>query len=54
LFDALYNIGTVLHDSGRTDEARPYLERFVRDAPPSRYAADIQRLRVMLQRETPR
>jgi arylsulfatase A-like enzyme/Tfp pilus assembly protein PilF len=54
LFDALYNIGTVLHDSGRTDEARPYLERFVRDAPPSRYAADIQRLRVMLQRGTPR
>ena len=54
LFDALYNIGTVLHDSGRTDEARPYLERFVRDAPPSRYGADIQRLRLMLQRERSR
>ena len=33
---------------GRHDEARPYLERFVREAPPARYAADIARLRALL------
>ena len=48
LFDALYNLGTTLYDAGRRDEARPYLERFVQDAPPARYAADIARLRSLL------
>jgi tetratricopeptide (TPR) repeat protein len=48
LYDALYNLGTVLHSIGRTDEARPYLERFVNAAPPFRYAADIARVRRML------
>jgi arylsulfatase A-like enzyme/Tfp pilus assembly protein PilF len=47
LFDALYNLGTVLYDTGRRDEARPYLERFIREAPPSRYAADIGKLRAL-------
>ena len=41
LFDALYNLGTVLYRAGRRDEAQPYLERFVREAPRGRYAADI-------------
>ena len=50
LFDALYNIGVSLWDGGRRDEARPYLERFVRDAPPHRYAADLARLRRMMNR----
>ena len=45
----LYNLGAALHDAGRRDEARPYLERFVRDAPPARYAQDIARFRAMLQ-----
>lgn len=48
MYDALYNLGTVLHSLGRTDEARPYLERFVNEAPPFRYAADIARIRRMI------
>jgi arylsulfatase A-like enzyme/Tfp pilus assembly protein PilF len=51
LWDALFNLGTVLYDAGRRDEARPYLERFVREAPRSRYAADIKRLEVMIGRQ---
>jgi len=50
LYEALYNLGVVLHDAGRRDEARPYLERFVSDAPPARYAGDIARLRALLSR----
>jgi tetratricopeptide (TPR) repeat protein len=47
LYDALYNLGTVLYSIDRR-EARPYLERFVREAPPSRYASDIAQFRTML------
>jgi arylsulfatase A-like enzyme/tetratricopeptide (TPR) repeat protein len=50
LYDALYNLGTVLWDRGRHAEARPYIERFVRDAPQARYARDIARLRTLLSR----
>jgi arylsulfatase A-like enzyme/Flp pilus assembly protein TadD len=49
-FDALYNLGTVLYDSGSHERARPYLERFVNQAPPSRYADDIVRIRRLLTR----
>jgi len=31
----------VLWREGRTAEARPYLERFVREAPPATYGKDI-------------
>jgi arylsulfatase A-like enzyme/Tfp pilus assembly protein PilF len=48
--EALYNLGTVLWDSGRRDEARPYLERFIHDAPPARFGPDIARLRALLGR----
>jgi len=48
LYDALYNLGTVLYDSGRPDDARPYLKRFVDEAPPARYQQDIARIRRML------
>ena len=48
--DALYNLGTTLADSGRMDEARPYLERFVSEAPPARYGSDLARLRRRLGR----
>jgi arylsulfatase A-like enzyme/tetratricopeptide (TPR) repeat protein len=44
-FDALFNLATALIDAGRTAEARPYIERFVRTAPPAFYGADIERLR---------
>jgi tetratricopeptide (TPR) repeat protein len=49
-FDALYNLGTVLYDSGNHERARPYLQRFVDQAPPARYAADIVRIRRLLTR----
>ncbi len=53
-YDALYNVATELVSDGRTDEARPYLEQFVRTAPPAFYARDIQRIREMLARLTAR
>ena len=50
LFDALYNLGTALDDAGRRDEARPYLERFVNEAPHDRYGPDIVKLSRLLAR----
>jgi choline-sulfatase len=44
-FDALFNLATALLDAGRTAEARPHIERFVRTAPPAFYREDIERLR---------
>jgi arylsulfatase A-like enzyme/Tfp pilus assembly protein PilF len=49
-FDALYNLGTVLYDGGSHERARPYLQRFVDQAPPARYGADIVRIRRLLTR----
>ena len=40
-FDALFNLGTEFEAAGRQDEARPFLDRFVRDAPPGQYGPDI-------------
>ncbi len=46
-FDAMLNLARALE--GRSlSEAISYLERFVREAPKSRYAADIQRSNVLL------
>jgi len=50
-FDALYNIGTTLAKEGREDAARPYLEQFVRSAPPAFYAKDIRDISAMLQHQ---
>ena len=50
LYDALYNVGTTLWDTGHRDDARPFLDRFVRDAPPQRYGPDVARIRRMLAR----
>ncbi len=50
LFDALYNLGVALEDAGRKDEARPYLVRFVDEAPHDRYGPDIVKLKRMLAR----
>lgn len=47
-FDTLYNVGTALLRLKRPDEARPYLEQFLRTAPADRYAADLQRVRRMI------
>ncbi len=49
-FDALYNLATTLLDDGNKDAARPYLEQFVRTAPPAFYARDIQQFSALLQR----
>ncbi len=43
-FDALFNLATELVNAGELAAARPYLERFVRTAPPAFYADDIRRL----------
>lgn len=47
-WDALYNLATVLYDSGQHDAARPYLDRFVTEAPPAQYGPDIARLRSLV------
>jgi arylsulfatase A-like enzyme/Tfp pilus assembly protein PilF len=47
-YDLLFNIAVLLHDRGRAFDARPYLERFAREAPPDRYARDIARFRAWL------
>jgi len=44
-YDLLFNLTVTLRDRGRAAEARPYAERFVREAPPQRYAHDIAMLR---------
>ena len=47
-FDALYNLATELAKAGRMSEARPYIDRFVKTAPPGMYGPDIERLRTFL------
>ena len=49
-YDLLFNLAATLHDQQRMSEARPYIERFVREAPPDRYARDIATLRGWLRR----
>ena len=51
-YDLLFNLTVTLRDRGRAAEARPYAERFVREAPPDRYARDIGMLREWLNRES--
>jgi arylsulfatase A-like enzyme/Tfp pilus assembly protein PilF len=46
-YDTLFNLVMVLVQSGHREQARPHLERFIRDAPPARYAADIARLKAL-------
>ena len=49
-YDVLFNLAATLHDEHRDAEARPYIDRFVREAPPERYARDIAMLRGWLAR----
>jgi arylsulfatase A-like enzyme/Flp pilus assembly protein TadD len=49
LYDALFNLAEALLTQGRRDDARPLMDRFVREAPPARYARDIARFRGLLQ-----
>jgi arylsulfatase A-like enzyme/cytochrome c-type biogenesis protein CcmH/NrfG len=43
-FDTLYNLGTLLTRLNRFAEAIPYLEQFVRTAPPDRYGSDLPKV----------
>jgi arylsulfatase A-like enzyme/Flp pilus assembly protein TadD len=52
-FDALFKLATELVDAGDRAAARPYLEQFVRAAPPARYGDDIRRLTGLLERTRP-
>ena len=49
-FDALYNAGTTLARDGQLDAARPYLELFLKTAPPAFYAKDLQEVAMLLPR----
>jgi len=49
-YDALYNLATTLARDGRMAEARPYLERFARTAPPAFYEKDIREVSAILAR----
>jgi arylsulfatase A-like enzyme/Tfp pilus assembly protein PilF len=49
-FDAVYNLGTTLARSGQADAARPYLEMFLKTAPPAFYAKDLQEVATLLHR----
>jgi len=44
-YDALYNVGNALARDGALDAARPYLEQFLRTAPPAFYERTCARLR---------
>ena len=47
-YDLLFNLAVTLREQGRATEAWPYVERFVREAPPDRYARDLATFRVWL------
>jgi arylsulfatase A-like enzyme/Flp pilus assembly protein TadD len=47
-YQTLYNLGSELWQSGRREEARPYLEGYLREAPPALEARDIARVRKLL------
>ena len=49
-FDAVYNAGTTLARDGQTDAARPYLELFLKTAPPAFYAKDLKEVEALLRR----
>ena len=46
--DALYNLGVTLARGGQRDAARPYLEQFLRVAPPAFYQKDLKEVAAML------
>ncbi len=48
-YDVLFNLAVMLREHGRGAEARPYIERFGREAPPEKYAKDIATLRKWLE-----
>jgi arylsulfatase A-like enzyme/Flp pilus assembly protein TadD len=55
-YDALYNLAMTLLRDNQPAAARPYLERFLRSAPPAFYEKDLREVAALLQRQpqTPR
>jgi arylsulfatase A-like enzyme/tetratricopeptide (TPR) repeat protein len=49
-YDALFNIGLVAAQAGRTAQARQALTRFAATAPPARFGPDLQKARQILAR----
>ena len=48
-YDALYSLGINLAHDGRMDAARPYLDRFLRTAPPAQHADQLRDVSRLLQ-----
>jgi cytochrome c-type biogenesis protein CcmH/NrfG len=48
-FDALFSLGVNLARDGRMNDARPYLEQFLKTAPPARYADQLRGVSRLLQ-----
>jgi len=49
-FDAVYNAGTTLARDGQIDAARPYLELFLKTAPPAFFEKDLKEVAMLLRR----
>ncbi|PYQ81088.1 MAG: hypothetical protein DMG01_05015 [Acidobacteria bacterium] len=50
-YDALYNLGTTIARGGDLNTARPYLEQFLRTAPPAFYAKDLREIENILRHD---
>jgi len=51
-YQTLFNLGATLRSQGRAREAKPYLEAYLRAAPPALEGRDIARVRAWLEKET--
>jgi choline-sulfatase len=49
-YTVLYNLAMALDSLGRRDEAKPYMERFINEAPPQRFGREIAEFRTVLRR----
>jgi Tfp pilus assembly protein PilF len=49
-YDALYNVGMTLAGDGELIAAQPYLEQFLRTAPPAFYAKDLREVAALLRK----
>ena len=49
-WDTVFNLGKLLRREGRDEQARPYLETFLRGAPPALYRRDLEQVAAWLGR----
>jgi hypothetical protein len=47
-YDLLYNLGVVLSRSSQPQMALPYLQQFIKAAPPKEYGPDIARMKALV------